>query len=135
MPTALFQYTPSSTNQIHKIFMGTVSYDEVITKGDNLYCLPLNVLPLAGPRPSDANVQTRQIFGDIGIDKLVSMNNMSLELGLGTLPTMTWCAGLISCCRLERNDQLSCLLLKIVNTEEMKFRRVGYLEAMDGRFF
>lgn len=86
-------------------------------------------------RPSNANAQTRQPFGDIGIDKLVSMQNMSLELGVGALPIMTWCAGPISCCRLERNDNLSCLLLKIVDAEEMKFRRVGYLEIMDGRLF
>lgn len=84
---------------------------------------------------SNAEAQTRQTFDDIGIDELVSMQNMSLELGIGTLPTMTWCAGLISCCRLERNDTLSCLLLRRVDTEEIKFRRVGYLEIMDGRLF
>ena len=139
MSLVLFRYSSSWTNQICKQFLGNAFYDEPITKGDNLYCLPLSVLPLAGHnmsiRPSNANAQTRQPFGDIGIDKLVSMQNMSLELGVGALPIMTWCAGPISCCRLERNDNLSCLLLKIVDAEEMKFRRVGYLEIMDGRLF
>jgi hypothetical protein len=84
---------------------------------------------------NNSSEQIRQPFGNIGIDQLVSMQNMSLELGKGTLPTMTWCAGPISCYRLKERDKLSCLLLKRVDAEGMMFRRVGYLKSMDGRLF
>jgi hypothetical protein len=135
----LFQNAFALNNRKCKQFRGDVFYDEPVTKGDNLYCLPLSVLPLArhkvSSRPNDANAQTQRPLGDIAIDKLVSKQKLSLELEGCTLPTMTWCAGLISCCRLERKDTLSCLLLKKVDAEEMKFRRVGYVEIMDGRLF
>jgi hypothetical protein len=134
-----FRHAFSLTNQICNQFLGNAFYDEPVTKGDNLYCLPLSVLPLVGHdmsiRPSDVNAQTQQPSGGIDIDELVSMQNKCLELGWGMLPTMTWCAGLISCCRLERKDNLSSLILKLVDAEEMKFRRVGYLEIMGGRLF
>jgi hypothetical protein len=129
----------SLTNQTCNLFLGNTFYDEPVTKGDNLYCLPLSVLPLVDPDisipPSDANTQTQQPSGDIDIDELVSMQNKCLELGWGMPPTMTWCAGPIPCCRLERKDKLSSLILKLVDAEEMKFRRVGYLEIMGGRLF
>ena len=135
----LFQDAFTLENRKCKQFLGDVFYDEPVTKGDNLYCLPLSVVPLAGhevlSRPNDANAQTHRPFGDIAIDTVVSVQNMSLELGGCTLPTMTWCAGFISFCRLERKDKLSCLLLKKVDAEEMKFRRVGYVEIRDGRLF
>lgn len=135
----IFQYALSLTNKICKQFLGIAVYDEPVTKGDNLYCLPLHVLNFIRQdtpiRPGDANSQTQRPFGEISIDELVSMQNMCLELGIGTLPTMTWCAGLISCCRVKEGESLICLLLKIVDAEKMIFRRVGYVEAMDGRLF
>ena len=136
--TVLFKYASSPGNQMRKQFLGDAFYDEPVAKDDNLYCLPLSVLPSDhdnSDRSSDSKAQIRQPFGDISIEHLVSIQNLSLELGIGALPTMTWCAGPISCCRLKRNDKLSCLLLKKLDTEEMKFRRVGYLESMDGRLF
>ena len=134
----LFKYASSSGNQMCKQFLGDAFYDEPVVKDDNLYCLPLSVLPSdhdISDRSSNSNVESRQPFGDISIERLVSIQNLSIELGIGALPTMTWCAGPISCCRLKRKDTLSCLLLKIVDAEGMKFRRVGYLESMDGRLF
>jgi len=85
--------------------------------------------------PSNTNVQAReQTFPEISIDELVSMQTMSLELGGGMLPTMTWCAGPIPCFTLEGHDISSCLILKIVDEKETKFRRVGYIE-MCGQLF
>lgn len=138
MSMGLFQNVSPLRNQTVKQFLGDAFYDEPVAKDDNLYCLPLSVLPSNHPnsdRSSDSKAQIRQPFGDISIERLVSIQNLSIELGIGALPTMTWCAGPISCCRLKRKDTLSCLLLKIVDAEGMKFRRVGYLESMDGRLF
>jgi hypothetical protein len=134
----LFRNVSSLRNQTVKQFLGDALYDEPVAKDENLYCLPLSVLPSYqnnSNRSSDSKAQIRQPFGDISIDQLVSFQNLSIELGIGALPTMTWCAGPISCCRLTRKDTLSCLLLKKVDAEGMKFRRVGYLESMDGRLF
>lgn len=135
----LFRHASSLTNQMRREFLGETFYDEPVMKGDNLYCLQLYVLPSeSSGKPNRANNATAEMqrpFGEIGIDELVSMQNKSLELGMGTLPEMTWCAGPISLCWLRSNDYLSCLLLKRVDAKEMKFRRVGYLKMMDGRLF
>jgi hypothetical protein len=134
----LFRNVSPLRNQTVKQFLGDAFYDEPVAKDDNLYCLPLSVLTSDHPnsdRSSDSKAQIRQPFGDISIERLVSIQNLSIELGIGALPTMNWCAGPISCCRFKRKDTLSCLLLKIMDAEGMKFRRFGYLESMDGRLF
>lgn len=88
----LFKYVSSSGNQMCKQFLGDAFYDEPVAKDDNLYCLPLNVLPSDHDNSdgsSDSKSQIRQPFGDISINQLVSAQNLSLELGIGALLTMT----------------------------------------------
>ena len=48
---------------------------------------------------------------------------------------MTWRVGPVTCCTLERENSLSCLILKNIGAEEMKFRRVGYVQVKDGQCF
>jgi hypothetical protein len=74
-------------------------------------------------------------FWDKDDATIASMQILHLKMGLGMLPTNRWCAGPIPLGTLEKDDTLSCLILKKIDREEMKFRRLGYLETSDGKFF
>ena len=133
MSFLLFRYAFSSKTQTYKQFLAHAFYDEPVTKGDNLYCLPLILLPSS--EHEDAKRKTRESFEGHSIDELASLQSFLLRVGGHTLPGMTWCAGPISCCRLKENDGFSCLLLKKVDAGG-KFRRVGYLKLHNnGRSF
>ncbi|KAF4633435.1 hypothetical protein G7Y89_g4687 [Cudoniella acicularis] len=84
------------SDQIFQRSLGYAFYGEPVTKGDELYCLPLGGLSSGrhdmSTRISDTKAQARQRqpFLDNSIDELASMVDMSLKLGVGILPTMTW---------------------------------------------
>jgi hypothetical protein len=128
----LFRYAFSSKNGTCKQFLANAFYDEPVTKGVNLYCLPLALLPSSEYK--DTKRKTREPFERCSLDELASMQNFLLSMGLPAIPGMTWCAGPLSCRRMKENDGFCCLLLKEI--AGVRFRRVGYLELChDGQSF
>ncbi len=128
----LFQYASSSKTRTCEQFLADAFYDEPITKGDNLYCLPLMLL--SSSEHKDAKRNAREPYEGHSIDKLASIQDFLLRIGEEVLPKMTWCAGPTSCRKMEENDRISCLILKKIDAG-VKFRRVGYLALYKGRLF
>lgn len=128
----LFQYAFSTKPRKCKQFLADAFYDEPVTKGENLYCLPLMLL--SSSERKDAKRKAGEPYEGHSTDELASLQTFLLSIGGNTLPEMTWCAGPISCRRMEENDSLGCLLLKKVDAG-VKYRRVGYLELHKGRLF
>jgi hypothetical protein len=128
-----------SSKQIYKQFLGEAFYDEPVSKGEKLYRFLLGLDTRAERRrspPSDTNAQLRRhLFGNKSDNHLASMQNSFLENWPRMLPTMTWRGAPVPCCTLERENLLSCLILKKIDAEEMKFRRVGYVQVKDGQCF
>lgn len=128
----LVQYAFSSKTRTCEQFLADAFYDEPVTKGDNLYCLPLMLLSSSDRK--DAKRNAREPYEGHSIDELASLQTFLLRIGGKALPEMTWCAGPTSCRRMGENDRLSCLILKKVDAG-VKFRRVGYLALYKGRLF
>jgi len=129
----LFRYAFSSKTRTCKQFIAHAFFDEAVTKGDNLYCLPL--ILLGSSKHQDAKRNTREPFEGHSINELASLQDSILSIGGEAVPGLTWCAGPLSCRRMKESDSFSCLLLKKVDVG-VKFRRVGYLELCDrGRSF
>ncbi|KAH7403899.1 heterokaryon incompatibility protein-domain-containing protein [Cadophora sp. MPI-SDFR-AT-0126] len=114
-PFLLFGYGYSSKTPAWKKFFANAFCDEPVTSDESLFCLPLNILS----------------GSDHGIDELASL---SLSIGDKAQPDRTWCAGPKAYRKMGKSDALRCLLLKKVDGGA-KYRRVGYLELLDGRVF
>ncbi|TVY34737.1 hypothetical protein LOCC1_G007171, partial [Lachnellula occidentalis] len=128
----LFKCAFSAKTQMRNEFLAHAFYDEPVTKGDNLYCLPLKLLHSSERK--DAKTNAREPYEKFSIDELASLQTSLLSIGGNTPPEMTWCAGPASCRRMEKHDSLSCLILKKVDAG-VKYRRVGYLELSKGHLF
>ena len=50
-------------------------------------------------------------------------------------PGLTWCGDEVPNIKLERNNSFKCLILKKIDAQEIKFRRVGYVEIFEGHCF
>jgi hypothetical protein len=117
-----------------KKVIGTVFFDsdEPAFPDDELHILPLFIKPGSGSAKRDTQKDRKEFREDMDDAEIRSMN-LLLEFGFGMLPGKTWCVGSTPCCSLEKDHILCCLILKKVDEEETKFRRLGYAEVLDGK--
>ncbi|PQE04863.1 HET domain-containing protein [Rutstroemia sp. NJR-2017a BBW] len=118
-----------------KIVKGIAFFDsnEQAFPGDDLYILPLFIK--LGSRSVKRDTQKdRKEFCDYMDDaEIASLYSFLLEKGIGMLPEKTWCVGSTPYCSVKEEETLCCLILKKSDEEEMKFRRLGYVEVWDGK--
>jgi hypothetical protein len=129
----------SHPKRMYKEFSGIAFYDEPVTKDDKLYCLPLFPDTKRSRDQSSSlgpNAQlSKKLYEERNDTQIAFDQKTYLETGGGMLPCMTWCGGPTTCCVLEIEDILHCLILMKIEGKEMRFRRVGYTEIRYGQFF
>ncbi|PQE05903.1 heterokaryon incompatibility protein [Rutstroemia sp. NJR-2017a BVV2] len=119
----------------HKRVKGIAFFDsdEQAFRGDDLYILPLFIELGSGSVKRDTQKDRKEFCDDMDDAEIASLQSLLLEKGFGMLPEKTWCVGSTLCCSLKEDEILCCLILKKVDEEETKFRRLGYVKVWDGK--
>lgn len=114
-------------------FWGRPAYDELVDEDDDLYCLPISVDITATAEENYAKL-SREELGLVTNEELISEQKELLKYGL-IWSGLTWCGDEAPNLKLDRSNRFNCLILRKVDAQEMKFRRVGYVEILDGHCF